>query len=215
MTDELTKSDWGYIRKTSSTSVALVDAVGAETGFTATNSGGWKPEPGAEELALTSTDSAGTDTNSLTKVASFTLKNNEGTKVTFARPNSAVATWQVSTTSLPTDNSTTVVIPENVVVGGTTMIRPTYSISPTTAASTSKCEATPSAQGCRVMEFVYAASTSATVTAFANYAGQVTQIKQWATSPGASSAAATVVAQYAYDDSGRLREEWDPRISPR
>ncbi|MFD8966891.1 RHS repeat-associated core domain-containing protein [Streptomyces sp. NPDC059568] len=64
------------------------------------------------------------------------------------------------------------------------------------------------------MEFVYAASTSATVTAFGNYAGQVTQIKQWATSPGASSAAATVVAQYAYDDSGRLCEEWDPRISP-
>ncbi|MFD8966892.1 hypothetical protein ACFV0C_18165 [Streptomyces sp. NPDC059568] len=45
VTNELTKSDWGYIRKTSSTSVALVDAVGAETGFTATNSGGWKPEP--------------------------------------------------------------------------------------------------------------------------------------------------------------------------
>jgi YD repeat-containing protein len=65
-----------------------------------------------------------------------------------------------------------------------------------------------------VLQFVYATSTTATSSAFGNYTGQVQQIKQWAVTPGDSTTTATPVAQYTYDDSGRLREEWDPRISP-
>jgi hypothetical protein len=61
---------------------------------------------------------------------------------------------------------------------------------------------------------VYATSTTATPSVFGDYAGQVSQIKLWITDPGAASATASVIAQYDYDDSGRLRESWDPRISP-
>ncbi|MEU9404085.1 DNRLRE domain-containing protein [Streptomyces sp. NPDC048281] len=201
-TAEITDSDWAYIRRTSASSVALVDADGDGTGFTATSAGGWKAEPGSEYLTLT---------GSLT--GSFTLKDDEGTTTTFAKVDPAATTWQVASTYLATDNSTTKVVSEKP-TPTSTLARPKYIIAPTSAVSSSTCETTPSTKGCRVMEFVYASSTTATSTALGDYNGQVKQIKEWATDPGASAATATVVAQYSYDDSGRLREDWDPRISP-
>ncbi|MEU0949469.1 DNRLRE domain-containing protein [Streptomyces canus] len=202
-TAEITDSDWAYVRRTSSTSVALVDVDGEETGFTATSSGGWKPEPGSEDLTLT---------GSLT--GTFTLKDDEGTTTTFAKVDSAATTWQVASSYLQADNSTTKVVSEKVTSGSSTLARPKYVIAPTSAATASTCETTPSTQGCRLLEFVYATSTTATSSALGDYTGQVKQVKQWSTDPGASAATATVVAQYSYDTSGRLREEWDPRTSP-
>ncbi|MFJ3826307.1 DNRLRE domain-containing protein [Streptomyces nodosus] len=202
-TAEITASSWAYVRKTSSASVALVDVDGNETGFTATSSGGWKPEPGSEDLALT---------GSLT--GSFTLKDDEGTTTTFTKVTTAATTWQVSSSYLPTDNSTTKVVSEKDPANPNTKARPKYVIAPTSAVSASTCETTPSTKGCRLLEFLYATSTTATSSALGDYNGQVRQIRQWATDPGASTATATVVAQYAYDTSGRLREQWDPRISP-
>ncbi|MEU6349816.1 DNRLRE domain-containing protein [Streptomyces sp. NPDC047072] len=208
-TAEITDSDWAYIRKTSGTSattataVSLVDVDGDETGFTATSAGGWKPEPGSEDLTLT---------GSVT--GSFTLKDDQGTTTTFAKVDPAATTWQVSSTYLPTDNSTTKVVSEKVTSGSATLARPKYVIAPTSAVANSTCETTPSTKGCRMLEFVYATSTTATSSALGDYTGQVQQIKEWATDPGASAATATVVSQYSYDSSGRLREQWDPRISP-
>ncbi|WP_307790501.1 DNRLRE domain-containing protein [Streptomyces actuosus] len=201
-TAELTESDWSYVRATSATSMALVDVDGDETGFTATSSGGWRPEPGSEDLTLTGSTTG-----------AFTLKDQDGTTTTFAKVDPAATTWQVSSTFLPTDNSTTKVVSEKVTVGGSTLARPKYVIAPTSAVPASTCEATPSARGCRMVEFVYAATTTAG-TSLGDFAGQVKQVRQWATDPGAGAATATVVAQYVYDAAGRLREEWDPRISP-
>ncbi|MEU9413496.1 DNRLRE domain-containing protein [Streptomyces sp. NPDC048281] len=215
-TAELSESDWSYVRRTASTSVALVDVDGDETGFTATSSGGWKPEPGSEDLTLT---------GSLT--GSFTLKDDDGTTTTFTKVDSAATTWQVSSTYLPTDNSATKVVSES--PSGSTLARPKYVIAPTSAVTADKCQtaidtATAAGHdwftnasdntGCRAMQFVYAPSTTATSSAFGNYIGQVQQIKFWAVTPGDSTTTATTVAQYAYDTSGRLREQWDPRISP-
>jgi RHS repeat-associated protein len=202
-TAEITDSDWTYLRKTSSTSVAVVDVDGDETGFTATSSGGWKSEPGSEDLTLT---------GSLT--GSFTLKDTDGTTTTFAKVDAAATTWQVSASYLPTSNSATTVISEKVVQGSQTLARPKYVIAPTSAVTSATCGTAPSTKGCRVLEYVYAPSTTATSSVFGDYTGQVSQIKVWATDPGAASATATVIAQYTYDDSGRLRGSWDPRISP-
>jgi RHS repeat-associated protein len=202
-TAEISESDYAYIRQTSSTSVAVVDVDGDETGFTATSAGGWKSEPGAEDLTLT---------GSLT--GSFTLRDTDGTTTTFGKVDPAATTWQVSTTYLPTSNSTTTVVSEKVVNGSLTLARPKYVIAPTSAVTSATCGTTPSTKGCRVLEYVYATSTTATSSVFGDYTGQVAQIKLWATDPGAASATATVIAQYAYDESGRLRESWDPRISP-
>ncbi|NEA66771.1 DNRLRE domain-containing protein [Streptomyces sp. SID12488] len=178
---EVTDSDWAYIRKTSTstTSVALIDADGNQTGFTATNSGGWKPEPGAEDLTLT---------GSLT--TSFTLKDDQGTTTTFAKVSPSATTWQVYTTSLPVaDNSTTKVVSESPT--GSTLARPKYVIAPTTAVSADSCQTaidaavalghdyfdnTSTNSGCRVLQFVYATSTTAAGTTFGDYTGQVQQI---------------------------------------
>jgi RHS repeat-associated protein len=202
-TADITESDYAYLRQTSSTSVAVVDADGDETGFTATSTGGWKSEPGSEDLTLT---------GSLT--GSFTLKDNDGTTTTFAKVDPAATTWEVSATFLPTSNSTTTVVSEKVVNGSLTLARPKYVVAPTSAVSSATCSTTPSTKGCRVLQYVYAATTTATASVFGDYTGQVSQIKLWATDPGAASATATVIAQYDYDTSGRLRETWDPRISP-
>ncbi|MEU1623131.1 DNRLRE domain-containing protein [Streptomyces sp. NPDC005722] len=230
-TAELTDSDWTNVHKVTGTSVALTDIDGTDTGFTATNAGGWKPEPGSEDLTLVSKDSTtGKVTNDLTKVSDFTLKDDEGTTTTFARVDSTTSTWVVASSYLPTANSTTTMVSDKVPGGGSTFLaRPKYVIAPTTAVSADQCQLaidnataagkdfftnTSTNAGCRVMQFVYSTSTSATSTVFGEYTGRVAQIKLWAVTPGATTTTASVVAQYAYDDSGRLRQEWDPRISP-
>ncbi|MFE5854280.1 DNRLRE domain-containing protein [Streptomyces sp. NPDC056500] len=199
---ELSDSVWSFIRKTSPTSVAVVDIAGEETGFTATGSG-WKAETGAEELTLT---------GSLT--GALTLKDTEGATTEFAKVDTAATTWQVSKTSLPTEQSTTTVISEKVTVGGQVLARPKYLIAPTSAVTAATCAGAPSTKGCRVLEYQYATATTAAGTTLGDFSGQVTRIQLWSTNPGAANATATAVSQYAYDSQGRLREQWDPRISP-
>ncbi|MFG3496811.1 DNRLRE domain-containing protein [Streptomyces sp. NPDC047886] len=203
-TAELTESDWAHLKKTSATSVALVDSEGEELGFTATNGGGWKPEPGAEDMALT---------GSLT--GSFTLKDTEGTVTVFTKPDTAATSWQVASSTLDgLAQSTTTVISETVTVDGKTLARPKRIIAPTSAASATTCTAAPSTKGCRALEFVYATATTATDAAFGDVAGQVKEIRAWSTEPGASAATSKSVQKYLYDGSHRLRETWNPQISP-
>ncbi|MFJ6737403.1 DNRLRE domain-containing protein [Streptomyces sp. NPDC091279] len=198
-------SDWTYVKATSTTSVAVMDAEGGQTGFTLNASGGWTPEPGAENLTLT-----GTLTGS-----SFTLKDSGGSVTTFKKVANAAPTWQADTTYAVSDSSanTTTVISRAVTLSdGEVLAEPRYVIAPTSAVSATTCADDPSTADCRVLEFVYASGTTATSSALGDYAGQVKQIKLWATAPGGSAATATTVAQYAYDASGRLREAWDPRL---
>lgn len=202
---EITESDWSHLKKTSNTSMALVDSEGEELGFTATKGGGWKPEPGAEDLTLT---------GSLT--SSFTLKDTEGTLTVFTKPDATATTWQVASTTLDgLAQSTTTVISETVTAAdGKKLARPKLIISPTSAASAATCTATPSTKGCRALEFVYAASTTATDSVFGDFIGQVREIRGWSTEPGAAAASAKTVQKYAYDATGRLREAYNPLITP-
>lgn len=200
---ELTESDWASVRRTSATSVAVVDVDGDEVGFTAVPGGGWKAETGAESLTLT---------GALT--GSFTLKESDGVASVFTKVDPAATTWQLSHTSLPTGNSTTTVISEKTTVAGKILARPRYVIAPTSGVSATTCAGTPSTKGCRIMEYQYATATTATGSTLGDVAGQVNRIRLWTTVPGAATATATAVSQYAYDASGRLREQWDPRISP-
>ncbi|MER8046660.1 DNRLRE domain-containing protein, partial [Streptomyces sp. NPDC094032] len=201
---EITESDWAYLKKSTATSVALVDSEGEELGFTATSGGGWKAEPGSEDLTLT---------GSLT--GSFTLKDTEGTVTVFTKADPAATSWQVASSTMDgLTQSTTTVISEAVTVGGKKLARPKLVIAPTSAASATTCTATPSTKGCRALEFVYAATTTATGTVFGDFAGQVKEIKAWSTEPGAAAATAKSVQKYAYDTSGRLRETYNPQISP-
>lgn len=67
-------------------------------------------------------------------------------------------------------------------------------------------------RGCEVLEYVYAASTTATASTLGDVAGQVQAIKVWSTDPATGAVSAVEVAHYAYDANTQLREVWDPRL---
>ncbi|MHC3475582.1 RHS repeat-associated core domain-containing protein, partial [Streptomyces sp. 7R007] len=197
-------SDYTQVRKTSDYSVELLSADGSSVAFTANADGSWAPETGAEDLTLTGTLSGTT----------FTLTDTDANTTVFAKAASAATTWTLSSSATSVDDSTVTTVSETVTSGGQTLARPKYVISPTGAVTAATCQATPSTKGCRVLEYVYADTTTATGSASGDYAGQVKAIKLWATDPGASAATAETVASYAYASDGRLRQVWDPRISP-
>ncbi|MFI5829181.1 DNRLRE domain-containing protein [Streptomyces sp. NPDC051578] len=202
---EITDSSYTGLRKTSGTSVEVLMDEGT-IGFTATSGGGWKPEDGAEQLTLT---------GQLT--GTFTLTDDDGATTVFKKVDPAADTWQVESTKLPTDNTTTRVVSEKVPVGPKVLARPKYLIAPSTAATSDACASAPATAGCESLEFVYATATTATgyTTAadFGDFAGQVKEIRRWATAPGATAATSQAVSTYRYDKDGRLRQQWDPRLS--
>ncbi|SBT92706.1 RHS repeat-associated core domain-containing protein [Streptomyces sp. DI166] len=202
---EMTDSDFSHIRRISDTAVAVVDAEGEETHFTANAAKtAWVPEPGSEDLTLKGSVSG-----------SFTLSDTEGTVTEFTKPDAAAPTWQVSSTLLDgLSNTTTTVVSETVTVDGKKLARPKRIIAPTSAATAAACTSDPATKGCRVLEFGYATSTTATADAFGDVSGQVKEVRLWATEPGASAATSKTVQVYRYDNDGRLRQVWNPQISP-
>nr|WP_245766708.1 DNRLRE domain-containing protein [Streptomyces colonosanans] len=204
-TAELTDSDYSHIRRISDTAVALVDNDGEETHFTANAAKtGWIPEPGSEDLTLKGSVSS-----------TFTLSDTDGTVTQFTKPDPAVPTWQVSSTLLDgLSNSTTTVISQKTTYNGKDVARPKWVIAPTSAATAAECAADPSTKGCRVLEYLYPLTTTATDTEFGDVVGRVKNIRLWATEPGADSSKVLSIASYVYDTQGRLRETWNPRISP-
>ncbi|MFJ3540266.1 DNRLRE domain-containing protein [Streptomyces sp. NPDC090109] len=200
---EAAASDYTQIRATSDTSVELLNADGTAIAFTAKAGGGWSPEPGAEQYTLTGT---------LTGTA-FTLKDTGANTTVFTKLSGA-ATWTVSSSATAVDDTKVSIVSESVSSGGKTLARPKYVISPTGAVTSSACQTAPSTGGCRVLEFVYASSTTATSSVSGDFTGQVSAIRLWATSPGANAATAETIASYTYTSTGRLAAVWDPRISP-
>ncbi|MEV5011439.1 RHS repeat-associated core domain-containing protein [Streptomyces sp. NPDC055692] len=204
-TAELTNSEYSHIRRISDTAVAVVDSDGEEIHFTSNAAKtGWIPEPGSENLTLKGSVSS-----------SFTLSDTEGTVTEFTKPDSAVPTWQVSSTLLNgLSNSTTTVISQKSTYNGKTVAQPKWVIAPTTATTTAACASDPATKGCRVLEFVYATSTTATDISYGDVTGQVKEIRLWATAPGASVATSKSVQMYLYDGNSRLRQAWNPQVSP-
>ncbi|MFF3863320.1 RHS repeat-associated core domain-containing protein [Streptomyces sp. NPDC002209] len=196
-------SAWLHVRKTSATSLALVTLGGLEIGFTSVAGGGWKPEPGSEELTLTGAFTG-----------SFTLKDNGGHITEFVKQDPAQATWPAVTSELDGQSgSETKVVAETVTIGGKKLSRPKLLVGTTSAVPLTTCATTPATKGCRVIEFTYATSTTATTFAFGDFADQVKEIRLWATEPGASAATSKPVSTYRYDSSGRLRQQWNPNLA--
>ncbi|MFJ9551432.1 DNRLRE domain-containing protein [Streptomyces erythrochromogenes] len=200
------QSDYSELRKTSATSLDVVTAEGDTIAFTANTAGtGWIPEPGAENLTLSGNFTSG----------DFTLSDTDGAVTTFKRVDASATAWVVSRSLVDgRANSTTEVVSEAVTVGGKVLARPKRIIAASSAVTVGACETAPSTKGCRVLEFIYASATTATSMTFGDVKDQVAEIHVWATTPGAASSTATTVAKYAYDNVGRLRATWDPRISP-
>jgi streptogramin lyase len=72
-------------------------------------------------------------------------------------------------------------------------------------------------QGCRALKFSYSTATSAKGpggSEWGEYKGRLAKVIFEAYDPTGKKMQETAVAEYSYDQLGRLRAEWDPRISP-
>jgi streptogramin lyase len=71
--------------------------------------------------------------------------------------------------------------------------------------------------GCRALKFKYATTTTATgegKSEWGDFQTRLTEVLLKAYDPASKAMKETAVAKYSYDKAGRLRAEWDPRISP-
>jgi streptogramin lyase len=71
--------------------------------------------------------------------------------------------------------------------------------------------------GCRALKFSYSTTTTATGEArseWGEYQTRLREVKLDAYNPASKAMSETAVAKYEYDNLGRLRAAWDPRISP-
>nr|WP_234422062.1 RHS repeat-associated core domain-containing protein [Streptomyces sp. CB00316] len=205
MNAETTESDYTHVRRISDTAVAVVTGAGDSVHFTANAAKtAWIAEPGSPKLTLKGT-----------VTGSFTLTDTDGSVTEFSKLDAASTVWNVSSTMLDgKDDSTVTMLSETVTVDGKKLARPHRVIAQDSAVPAATCATTPATKGCRVLEFVYATSTTATGSTLGDYTGQVKEIRLWATAPGAASATAKTVQSYAYDNQGRLRETWQTQISP-
>jgi RHS repeat-associated protein len=185
--------------------VAMPDA--STIGFSKHDASGltFDPEPGLESLTLT---------HATSPADVYTLSDLDGTSVTFGLVTGApTGTYYPKNVTTAGSSQTTTVDWEKVTIGGVDLVRPTQMLAPPPAG----VSCAPLTQGCRAVAFTYAASTTATgttPTTWGDYVGRVSQIAVKAWDPDATPAAmaTVVVAKYAYDSNGRLRQVWDPRL---
>lgn len=202
-----TTGKYTILRKTSDTSVEVVRTDDSSVGFTRNADGTWAPQPDAGALTLT-LDTA-TDR--------YTLRDTEGRSTVFAKAGANVTSYAVRSTFPATANGETVFVYDTVV--GTdrkSRARLRKMIAPTSAVeSLGACDVdnptTSLPKGCRVLELVHAPRTTANAGSLGDYVGQVSQIKLWESEDVVKE---TGLSLYSYDTLGRLREVWDPRITP-
>ena len=100
---------------------------------------------------------------------------------------------------------------------GRTAIEPAEVLSPAPAGVSCGTKIAELKQGCRALAFKYAETTTASgenPSEWGEYKGRLSEIVFHSYNPATKAMAEPVVAQYSYDKGGRLRAEWDPRISP-
>lgn len=169
---------------------------GSKVWFTKAASGAYFPEPGAEDLTLTM------------EGANYRLTETDGTVTLFSQA-TAGGPFLVASTTPPAQASTTRYAYESI----EDQVRIKRAIAPLEP-GVGDCTTPTPARGCEVLEYDYAATTTATSTAVGDFAGQVRAVSAWTTNPDNGASEKVEVVRYAYDDAGRLREVWDPRLSP-
>ena len=192
--------------------VTITQGDGSEIDFMADGSN-YDPAPGSVGYTL-STSGSGSSTT-------WTLTDQGGTVTTFALPvGGSVGTsdyFPASTTppnTASTNPPTTLFSYSVVSVPGGSQTRPTEEVNALPGVS---CTSSPTTTaGCQTLTFSYASTTTATGTSssqWGDYQGQLKSIGFTAYDPSTSAMATVTVEDYEYDSNGRLREEYDPRLS--
>jgi RHS repeat-associated protein len=193
-------------------SMVLTEGSGAQTIFSPNGSGGYLSPAGDSNLSLSGTPCEAGQTE-------FMLKNAAANTTTcFKVPSGGSGeVWSPSITKGPvaTDTVTYAFQTVEVPAGSKNMVtRPTEALAPVPAGVS--CSPTLKA-GCRALTFNYGYWTRAkgeALSEWGEYEGDLESIEYTAWNPVAKNMRVTDVARYSYDNRGRLRAEWDPRITP-
>jgi RHS repeat-associated protein len=206
-------SDWTQIVVDAEGTAIVTDSGGEEYAFAKKTDGSYEKLPGLEDLSLTSAVQNGA-------ITSFTLADIGGAATEFTKPAGSDIFVPTKVTQPGVDGAFRV---SYEVTGGKP--RPLEIIAPPPAGVSNTGGLTAGGPACapstaagttgnRSLTLCYASATSATGSAWGDYAGRLKQVKFTAYDPATSAMKTDVVAQYEYDTAGRLRAAWDPRISP-
>jgi YD repeat-containing protein len=195
--------------------VTLVAEDGSRTTFTSDGKGGFVSPKGDESLVLSAEREGET-------VKAYLLKDPaKSTTVRFIHPAGAGAKtlWVIekSEGAISKETGEKQTYKWEVLEG---VERPKEALAP--APSGVSCEPEPKVLtelkvGCRALSFTYSTETKATGEAkseWGEYKGRLSRVSFTAYNPATKAMVTTPVGEYAYDRLGRLRAEWDPRISP-
>jgi RHS repeat-associated protein len=203
--NSLPGGDWQSLAQEPSGSVVAENARGQQIVFPRDANGHFTSPPGypGTTLNLTSVQVSGQT------VLQFTISDPSGAQTTFTHPLFGVGPWRLASAAVPGAGNATTYTFET--VGGVT--RPKQILAPVPAGVT--CATL--VRGCRALTFAYAASTTAigdSPSGWGDYNGRLRQVSFTSYDPSSGQMTTRAVAQYAYDSEGRLRAEWDPRVSP-
>jgi hypothetical protein len=176
-------------------------------GFTATGDGtAFDPPTGSEGVTVTlakGTDALSADDDT------YTVADISGNRVELIRAaGDPAGQFHPASVVAAGSGATTTISWERAAVDGVALVRPTRVLAP--VPSDVSCSTL--VRGCRALTFTYATTTTAAGSEWGDYAGRVTQISFTAWDPDAAAMRTVMVAAYAYDASGRLRGQWDPRL---
>ncbi|XVU27913.1 phospholipase A2 [Actinoplanes sp. CA-054009] len=180
---------------------------GGTVGFTkkaeTSTSVSFSAETGNEDLAL-----------SYDKAADFyRLDDEDGVTVRFARPAGTPVGQYVPVQVIDPNRDTTIITWQLATVAGAQVTRPSQILAPAPTGVT--CDpTTPTARGCKSLQFDYASTTTATgadQAAWGDFTGRLSTVRFTAWDPAAEKTVSIAMARFGYDNSGRLRAAWDPR----
>jgi RHS repeat-associated protein len=191
--------------------VTLTGADGGESSFKPLGGGKYESPAGDANLALSETKNSKSETE-------FVLRNPARDASTSFTPASGVSgLWRPTRQEGPLASQTVRYFYETV----EGVSEPKYALAPEPAGLSFSCAAKLEKSehledGCRALEFKYAAATGAkgeNQAEWGEYKGRLNQVLLIAYKPSSKAMAETAVAQYAYDKQGRLRREWNPQIT--
>jgi streptogramin lyase len=138
-----------------------------------------------------------------------------GTSTKFS-PSSTSTIWVPTLQEGPVSTATVSYLYETVEVGGKKVTRPKEEL-----AAHPKVSCSPKMEpGCRALKFTYATKTKSEIgegpSQWGEYEGRLSKVSYEGYNPATKKMTETPVpvAEYVYDKPGRLRGEWDPRVTP-
>lgn len=139
----------------------------------------------------------------------------KGTTTRFTQPTGAKS-WMPTISEGPVSTDTTTDEYTSIEVeAGKYMVEPVLELAPH---STASCSRGKMERGCRALEFVYGKETKASGEAqgeWGEYKNRLKEVLAVVYNPATKAMTKeTAVAAYEYDHQGRLRAEWDPRVTP-